>query len=226
VKLQGGPIHALLTYLHQALRADRHLIQFAESLDLICKGTYAAAPIQEKDGKLEVYATQIPCLCYSATTAGAYSLGVYDGLQIKGSLWYVHRTPKGQMEPDGRPAEGSALALAWSLSVLWRLQAHLASGALRPVPGAEPTWTLADGRIDKLEITGDASLMVEGSDLCGFKLPLTVNLAEMPFLAQDPPACNIVTATMTPYSDGTLGTGGTATVIGPDVILSEVTDGP
>lgn len=216
MKPQAGPVHALLTYLYQALRADRALIQFAAP-DEICRGTYSAAPIRETDkGILEVYATEIPCVCFSAGTAGEKPYGGFNGLDVKGNLWYIHKPPRGQMEADGRPADGASLALNWTLAVLNRVHAHVRAGALKSSATGEPIWTYADGRIDKAESTGDASLMVEGTELCGFKLPLTLSLAERPFLAQDPPAVTTQTLTLTPYDD-------TTTVLGPNVILTETT---
>ena len=223
MKPQAGPVHAFLTYLYRALRADRALIQFATA-DEICRGTYSAAPIRESDkGALEVYATEIPCVCFSASTAGEQPYGGFNGLKLTGNLWYIHKPPRGHVEPDGRPADGASLALNWTLAALNRVHAHVRAGTLKSESTGEPIWTYADGRIDKAESTGDASLMVEGSELCGFKLPLTLSLAERPFLAQDPPAVAAQTLTLTPYDDGTLGTGGTAVVKGPDVVVTETT---
>jgi len=225
MKIQAGPVHAFLSYLRERLRADRNLLQMATA-DEIATGTHAAAPMREGDkGTIEVYAQELPAVCFSCETAVERPFNGFNGLDLRGQLWYVFRTPRGAIQPDGRAATGPALGLNWTLAVLERIHRAIREGQIVSTSSQEPIWVLADGGIDSVAQTGAAAIMAEGSDLCGFKLPVSLIIAAPPYTIQDPPAANAITATLTPYDDGTLGTGGTAVVVGPDVVLSEVTDG-
>lgn len=197
-------VASLLTFLTYALQHDSVLQTQTESTatDIVA---YAAnyQPLQRADGKVWLYVSQLPALCFHVTSAAHRRRGGRWGRILSGNLWYLFQTP--QSESDS--IHGLTKAERFKGLIDWRLNYWLHKQTVTDDfngDGDDQTYNLQTEGLIRLLTVGDSDWFNEGN-IEGLRMDLTIEHYWAPYTETGATTVELYEVDIIEKDDGRIG---------------------